>query len=161
MTDYLHYNTNEICIALYQSLKLPLPVLQTADAGPKGPDILIYGGATATGMFAIQFARLSGCRVLTTCSPRNFSLMKALGAHEVFDYHDAQSCSTAIWATTQNNLRYAFDCIAEHESFQICADALTTRSAEAVYTATLPVAGKFPRKDVQHQWTSGYTGTHR
>ncbi|KAJ6013606.1 zinc-binding oxidoreductase ToxD [Penicillium herquei] len=148
---------NTIGQALYRSLKLPLPDLQATVADQKGPDILIYGGATATGMFAIQFARLSGCRVLTTCSPRNFSLMKALGAHEVYDYHDAQSCSTAIRAATQNNLRFAFDCVTEHESFQICADALTTRSSEAMYTATLPVAGKFPREDVQHQWTSGYT----
>ena len=109
-------------------------------------------------MFAVQFARLSGCRVLTTCSPHNFQLVKALGAREVFDYHDAEACSAAIRAATDNNLLYAFDCVAEDTSLKICADALTPRSGVAAYTATLPVADKFPRRDVRHGWTSGYTG---
>ena len=109
-------------------------------------------------MFALQFARLSGCRVLTTCSARNFQLAKALGAHEAFDYHDAEACSAAIRATTNDDLLYAFDCVTEGTSLQICADSLTPRADVALYTATLPVAGKFPRKDVQHGWTSGYTG---
>ncbi|KAI5866391.1 hypothetical protein GGS23DRAFT_617505 [Durotheca rogersii] len=43
-------------------------------------------------------------------------------------------------------------------SFQICADALTSRPGVASYTATLPVGDKFPRHDVQHGWTSGYIG---
>ncbi|EAW07077.1 zinc-binding alcohol dehydrogenase family protein [Aspergillus clavatus NRRL 1] len=148
---------NTIGQALYQTMKLPLPVEKDTLSRPTGLAILINGGATATGMFAVQFARLSGCYVLTTCSPRNFSLMKTLGAHEVFDYHDGRACSATIRAATQNDLRFAFDCVAEGDSLQICADALTTRPGEAVYTATLPVAGKFPRRDVQHGWTSGYT----
>ena len=142
---------------MYQTLKLPLPDLH-GKSRATGPAILIYGGATATGMFGLQFARLSGCRVLTTCSPRNFQLVKALGAHEVFDYHDGQACGAAIRAATSNDLLYTFDCVSEGTSLQICADALTSRSGVAVYTATLPVAGKFPRQDVQHGWTSGYTG---
>ena len=109
-------------------------------------------------MYALQFARLSGCRVITTCSPRNFQLVKALGAHEVFDYHDGEACSAAIRAETNNDLLHVFDCVSEGTSLQICADSLTTRADEAIYTATLPVAGKFPRKDVKHGWTSGYTG---
>ena len=145
-------------IALYQTLKIPLPGLHSENPKPTGPAMLIYGGATATGLFGLQFARLSGGRVLTTCSPRNFQLVKALGAHEVFDYHDGEACAAAIRAATKDNLLYAFDCVSAGSSLQICADALTSRSGVAVYTAALPINDKFPRQDVQHGWTSGYSG---
>ncbi|AEO64814.1 uncharacterized protein THITE_2040523 [Thermothielavioides terrestris NRRL 8126] len=129
------------------------------------PSVLIYGGATATGMIALQLARLSGCRVLTTCSPRNFQLVKALGAHEAFDYHDATGCGPAIRAATGDGLLYALDCVTVGDSQRICADALTARgSGVAKYTASLPDGDSFPRLDVQHGWTSGYSafgeGTH-
>ncbi len=40
--------------ALYQSLKLPLPTQPARHPFP----LLIYGGSTATGTLAIQFAKL-------------------------------------------------------------------------------------------------------
>lgn len=40
--------------ALYQSLQLPLPTAPATEAFP----LLIYGGSTATGTLAIQFAKL-------------------------------------------------------------------------------------------------------
>ena len=146
---------------MYQTLKFPLPSLHFEDPKPTGPAVLIYGGATATGLFGLQFARLSGCRVLTTCSPRNFQLVKALGAHEVFDYHNSDACAAAIRTATKDNLLYAFDCVSEGSSLQICAEALTSRSNIAVYTAALPINDKFPRQDVQYGWTSGYSGGSR
>lgn len=149
--------------ALYQTLGLPLPRLGpdvSREGDPsEGPSVLIYGGATATGMMALQFARLSRCRVLTTCSPRNFQLAKALGAHEVFDYHDAEACVAAIRAATGDNLLHALDCVTAGDSLRICAGALTSRPGVARYTASLPVRDAFPRKDVRHGWTSGYVGT--
>ncbi|TVY31740.1 Protein TOXD, partial [Lachnellula cervina] len=38
-----------------------------ARAGAQGEWLLIYGGSTATGTLAIQFAKLAGYRVVTTC----------------------------------------------------------------------------------------------
>jgi NADPH:quinone reductase-like Zn-dependent oxidoreductase len=70
---------------LYQSLGLPLPALE-GRVEETGKWILIYGGSSATGTLAIQFAKLSGYKVVTTCSPRNFELAKALGADVVLDY---------------------------------------------------------------------------
>ncbi|OTB00238.1 hypothetical protein M426DRAFT_66299 [Hypoxylon sp. CI-4A] len=149
--------TNFVTQALYYVLKLPLPRLHPKAPDPNAPAVLIYGGATATGIFGLQYARLSGWRVLTTCSPHNFQLVKALGAHEVYDYHDSKACAAAIRTGTGNNLRHVFDCVSEGSSLQICADALTSQSDVAVYIAALPIGDKFPRKDVQHGWTSGYT----
>jgi len=70
---------------LYQSLGLPLPSLE-GRVEETGKWILIYGGSSATGTLAIQFAKLSGYKVVTTCSPKNFELVQALGADVVLDY---------------------------------------------------------------------------
>jgi NADPH:quinone reductase-like Zn-dependent oxidoreductase len=70
---------------LYQSLELPLPPLE-GRVEEVGKWILIYGGSSATGTLAIQFAKLSGYKVVTTCSRRNFDLVRGLGADVVLDY---------------------------------------------------------------------------
>ena len=68
---------------LYKVLHLPFPgECQEIDSRT----ILIYGGSTASGTVAIQFARLSGLKVVTTCSPKHFDLVKELGASVVYDY---------------------------------------------------------------------------
>ncbi|KAK7556644.1 chaperonin 10-like protein [Phyllosticta citricarpa] len=136
---------------LYQSLGLPLPSQPAASKFP----VLIYAGSTATGSLAIQFAKLSGLEVLTTCSPRNFDFVRSLGADAVFDYH-SPTCGADIRAYTQNSLYHAFDCISEHSSPQICADALSSETAyrQPRYSALLPV--DFPRKDVKSNVTLGY-----
>jgi hypothetical protein len=61
---------------LYQSLELPLPTKPTSEK----PILLIYGGSTATGSLAIQYAKLSGFLVATTCSEHNFQYLKSLRA---------------------------------------------------------------------------------
>tara|TARA_R110002060_G_scaffold26003_6_gene35512 strand:- start:439 stop:798 length:360 start_codon:yes stop_codon:yes gene_type:complete len=61
---------------LYQSLQLPLPNKPATEK----TYLLIYGGSTATGALAIQFAKLSGLTVAVTCSPRNFDYVKSIGA---------------------------------------------------------------------------------
>ena len=48
--------------------------------------VLIYGGGTATGLLAIQFAKLSDLVVIATCSSYNIDLIKNLGADAVFNY---------------------------------------------------------------------------
>lgn len=100
---------------LYQSLGLPWPNKPVSD----GTFVLIYGGSTATGIFAIQFAKLSGLRVITTCSPKNAEFVKKLGAEEAFDYRDADACGKKIWEYTGDKLKYAFDCISEGSSAKV------------------------------------------
>lgn len=59
----------------------------STSAKPTGKTVLIWGGSTSVGCCAIQLAVASGYEVITTCSPRNFTYVKKLGASEAFDYN--------------------------------------------------------------------------
>lgn len=136
--------------ALYQSLGLPFP----GDGFDKyNGYILIYGGSTATGTLAIQYAVLSGCKVVATASQHNFPLLKALGAEEVFDYKDAE-CGKKICEYTKDSLTLVLDCIAEGSSSAICEDAISSQGGTISYL--LPTAKK-TREDVVSKKTLGYT----
>ncbi|PCH01844.1 Polyketide synthase, enoylreductase [Penicillium occitanis (nom. inval.)] len=135
---------------LYQkALKLNLP-----DNPVKGDvPVLIYGGSTATGALAIQYAKLSGYTVITTCSPRNFDYVKSLGADKWFDYNEP-NVGAQIREYTQNKLKYAWDTVSEEGSAKICAEALSSE-AGAKYGSILSV--KSPREDVESVNTLMYT----
>ncbi|KAI0760424.1 GroES-like protein [Fomes fomentarius] len=55
--------------------------------------VFVYGGSSAVGQFTIRLAAVSGYKVVSTTSPRNFDLVKSLGASEVFDYKDPKLVS--------------------------------------------------------------------
>jgi NADPH:quinone reductase-like Zn-dependent oxidoreductase len=67
-------------------LALQCPSAKLA-ASPTGKTVLIWGGSTSVGCNAIQLAVAAGYEVITTCSVKNFALVKQLGASEVFDYN--------------------------------------------------------------------------
>ncbi|KAM0320007.1 hypothetical protein ACHAO8_000600 [Botrytis cinerea] len=138
---------------LYQSLQLPLP---TSPASTKFP-ILIYGGSTATGALAVQYAKLSGLQVITTASPRNFAYLESLGADKVFDYN-SPTCAQDIKEYTQDNIKHVFDCMSEGSSPQISVSAMS--SSGGVYSTLLPVPTEEVHKynsKVENKGTLGYT----
>jgi NADPH:quinone reductase-like Zn-dependent oxidoreductase len=137
---------------LYQEMKLPLP--DGSQGSADGKPILIYGGSSATGMAGIQFAKLSGFTVLTTCSPRNFDKVKSFGADHVFDY-SSPTCAADIRKLTDNKLQYAWDTISEGSSPKICAESLGD-SGDLIY-GTILIVKDFPRKDVKQTFSLGYT----
>lgn len=130
---------------------MPLPPTKVSEPTP----VLIYGASTATGTLAVQFAKLSGAEVFATASPHNFDLVKKLGADHVFDYKDP-SCGEQIRKASNDKLRLVFDCIAEHGSEHICCAAISSSGGH--YSGLLPgPLQNFPREDVKHGWTFGYT----
>lgn len=54
-----------------------------------GETVIVWSGSSSVGANAIQLAIAAGYDVLTTCSPENFSFVKALGARQAFDYRSA------------------------------------------------------------------------
>ncbi|GAB1523711.1 Zinc-binding oxidoreductase alcohol dehydrogenase [Rhizoctonia solani] len=85
--------------------------------------ILIYGGSTSLGLFSIQLAKLSGYKVVTTTSPKNFDLLKSLGADIVINYRDADIVEQ-IQKATENSLKLAFDTVGETDTQIICVKSL-------------------------------------
>lgn len=136
---------------LYQSLGLPLP---TEPASPPFP-ILIYGGSTATGTLAIQFAKLSGLTVLTTCSQHNFDLVRRLGADHVFDYK-SPTVGADIRAASNDSIAHVFDTISSESSVAISAEAIGSSGGK--YSSLVVEELNFPREDVTSATTIAYTG---
>jgi NADPH:quinone reductase-like Zn-dependent oxidoreductase len=84
--------------ALYQEDQLALEV-PTVPARPStDKTVLIWGGASSVGCSAIQLAVASGYEVIAVASPKNFDLLKKLGAAEVFDYHAADIIDQVVGA---------------------------------------------------------------
>ncbi|OCK76399.1 zinc-binding oxidoreductase alcohol dehydrogenase [Lepidopterella palustris CBS 459.81] len=137
---------------LYQkAMKLRLP---TDSTEKNGIPVLIYGGASATGALAIQYAKLSGYTVITTCSPKNFDYVKQLGADAAFDYSEP-NIGTKIRDYTGNQMKYAWDTISSDASAQICAAALSSTESGLKYGTLVPVES--PRNDVETISTVMYT----
>ncbi|KAF5026077.1 hypothetical protein F66182_1869 [Fusarium sp. NRRL 66182] len=84
--------------------------------------ILIWGGSSSVGQYAIQIAALYGFEVVTICSPRNFHLVKALGATHAFDYNDLDVVRSIKSATPE--LRYVFDTIGDKKSSVLASQAI-------------------------------------
>ncbi|RLL95973.1 hypothetical protein CFD26_101125 [Aspergillus turcosus] len=114
--------------------------------------ILVYGGSTASGSWIIQFAKLAGFAVLTTCSPANLDLVRQHGADEVFDYHDPM-CAQKIREHTNNTLRIVCDTIATQESVRICEEAIGDEGG--LYHSLLPA--QIGRPDVKATFSNSCT----
>ncbi|KAH9160766.1 zinc-binding oxidoreductase ToxD [Lactarius sanguifluus] len=124
---------------LYEVLKLPEP-LGTSASRVKIP-VLISGGATSVGLYATQFAKLSGLYVIATASPRNFDLVRSLGADVVVDYADPLAAAKQIREAAPN-LEHAVDCVGEDSSTAIVAVSLNGKGTIAQITLRpIPVEG--------------------
>ena len=84
--------------------------LPSSDLKPTGETVLIWGGSGSVGNNAIQLAVATGYNVITTASPKNFGLVKKLGASEAFDYNSPNITEDLVNALKDKNLAGAMDC---------------------------------------------------
>jgi len=105
-----------------EAASLPLVALTTWQAlcevghVQAGHKVLIHAGSGGIGTFAIQLAKDLGATVVTTGSPRNFELLKRLGADEVVDY------TSQRFEDVVKDCDFVFDTLAgevQHRSFQV------------------------------------------
>jgi NADPH:quinone reductase-like Zn-dependent oxidoreductase len=129
---------------LHESLELPSPFEARSTAEQPQRTILIWGGSSALGQYAIQFAKLGGLRVVTTASSKNFDLLKGLGADEVFDYRD-EGVVEKIRAATGNALDIAVDTVSEGKTPAQVTGAIGDKGGKVA--AILPYAS--PRPNVK------------
>ncbi|CAG8240744.1 unnamed protein product [Penicillium salamii] len=79
-----------------------------------GTSVLIWGGSSSVGLYAIQLASIFGLNVITTCSPRNADLVRSYGAQHVFDYNDPDVIANITKAAP--DIQHVFDSIGDKTS---------------------------------------------
>jgi len=91
-----------------------------------GQPVVILGGASSVGQYAIQFAKLSGFSpIITTASLRNTELLESLGATHVVDRNiPASSFASKIATITTKPITLVYDSIAAADTQQLGYDTL-------------------------------------
>jgi NADPH:quinone reductase len=101
-------------LALYQQLRNPLPWLPAT--GAQSLPILIYGGASAVGSFALKLAKLSNLSPIITVAGSGIDHIKSLGiADYIVDYRGSGVAQEikAILEKHGIQLMQALDCVAK------------------------------------------------
>ncbi|GKT67250.1 zinc-binding oxidoreductase [Colletotrichum tofieldiae] len=107
-------------LALFSKGCLAIPRDSSSDTS-----VLIWGGSSSVGFYAIQIAAMQGLNVVTTCSPRHFERVKALGAKHAFDYRDSSVIESIKKAAP--GLKYVFDTIGNTSSSGQASQAIDER----------------------------------
>lgn len=104
--------------ALFDALAVPWPTVprppidaiqnREISRGIEGQWILVWGGSCATGMMAIQLARLAGFRVFAVAGIHNASRLHDLGAEGVADRHTPDA---AIAEAKELGIKVAINCV--------------------------------------------------
>ncbi|KAL1885450.1 putative secondary metabolism biosynthetic enzyme [Paecilomyces lecythidis] len=97
------------------------------DNSTKKPPVLIWGGNSTVGYFAIQLAKLYNIEVATTCSPKSFDKARQMGATHVFDYNDPDVIPKI--KSVLPNLGHVFDTIGNASTSTTAADAISNPKA--------------------------------
>ncbi|KAE9371146.1 zinc-binding dehydrogenase family oxidoreductase [Stipitochalara longipes BDJ] len=99
--------------------------LNISRTGKNATPILVWGGSSSVGHYAIQLARIYSIPVVTVCSSKHFDLCKKLGATHVFDYHDADVAQKIKSAVP--NIQHVFDCIGNESSSATASQAVSEK----------------------------------
>jgi len=107
----------------------------------RGQPILIFGGASSVGQFAIQLAKLSGFGpIITTASLHNAEWLKKLGSTHVLDRNLSFDALAAEWSKiTTEPFKIIYDAIASPDMQNFAYGILASGGALAV---VMPVAIK-------------------
>ncbi|PNP74405.1 hypothetical protein FNYG_12454 [Fusarium nygamai] len=121
-------------IALFDGLGLAMREKTTEQDGA----ILVWSGASAVGVSAVQIAHALGWTVYATASPKHHEWLKTLGATEAWDYRDPQVVQkiAAVLEASGTEIRGVIDARAEGSSFSSVAEILTAADLTPVCKAT-------------------------
>jgi NADPH:quinone reductase-like Zn-dependent oxidoreductase len=74
--------------------------------------ILVWGGSSSVGQFAVQILRYYGYKhILATASAKHHDKLRTLGAKEVIDYNDPNAVQAILKAGNSDGIPLIFDCI--------------------------------------------------
>ena len=131
---------------------------QANDDNDKGSKrVLIYGGTSSIGGYAIQLASQAGYMVISTAgNAKNQAYVRTLGAHTVLDYHPSdQGPSLAALLSSYGPYTAVLDCISTTNTVDLLRKTLALTSSTTAPTIfhLLPIA---PSND--HQSLSSGAG---
>lgn len=94
-------------------LELPWPKPDAYAPAQKDTAILVWGGASSVGQFALQILNYYGyTSILTTASKRHHDKLRSLGAAHTFDYNDADVVDAILNAAhSEKGVPLILDCI--------------------------------------------------
>lgn len=100
------------------------------------------------GLFVIQLARLAGFKVVASCSPKSFDLVKSYGADLVVSYHDTEAALSQIKDATAGGpgVKFGADCVGGKPNVRFAVDAFGPEGG--LLTSIIP-GGKPHRADVK------------
>ncbi|KAF4549254.1 Alcohol dehydrogenase GroES-like domain-containing protein 12 [Elsinoe fawcettii] len=131
-------------VGLYgrEHLALPYPTLDPKDSGKV---VVVWGGSSSVGTTAIQFAKASGVRVISTASAHNHEFVKyKAGATHVFDHKSSTVVDDIVKAIQDSGKEFAgiYDSISLPESVKpISAIFNKLGGGSKKLSVTLPVEG--------------------
>lgn len=139
-------------VGLHGDLGLPPPWRPATEELP----LVVYGGSSSNGLFALKLARLSGIHPLITIAGGGADIIKEGNyADVIIDYRNESDISGAIKkALNGKPLKYAYDAIAEHGSTEHIAKAMQDGG---LITGVLPIKNKNLPNNVQYNFT--YVGS--
>lgn len=111
-----------------------------------GVEVLIWGGATSVGQYAIQLASQGGNTVYATASAKHHDALIALGAAKVFDYNSSTVIEDIKKAAPK--LAYVFDTVSEGKTPQ---QSFAVLQNGGKVCATLPYPEDVPSGVQVHQ----------
>jgi NADPH:quinone reductase and related Zn-dependent oxidoreductases len=129
-------------LGLYQILGLPLPWSPTSAPQP----LVIYGGSTAVGAFALKFAQLSNIHPLIVVAGKGSDFVETLidrsKGDTIIDYREGdQAVQTKIKSAAAGKpIHFAYDAVSEKGSYQNLCASLT---APGKITVVLPPAADY------------------
>lgn len=109
-------------VALYQELQLPLPWVPHVE---RRIPLIIYGGSTAVGAFALKFAKLSNIHPIITVAGSGVDYVKSLGiADHVIDYRKGNVLEEIKAALNGEKVYHALDAVSENGTYDTISKVL-------------------------------------
>lgn len=104
-------------LALYQHLRIP-PPWNPVPKGTRFP-LLVYGGASAVGAFALKFAKLSNCNPIITVAGEGVPFVESLNVADIIvDYRRGSVVGEIKAALKGEEVLHVFDPISSKESWE-------------------------------------------
>ncbi|GAA5861203.1 hypothetical protein JCM3774_002226 [Rhodotorula dairenensis] len=124
-------------IGLFRQMRVEEP----GSSKPRDGAVLVWGGATTVGVYAIQLAKLAGYHVVAV-SGSSQDVATKYGADENLDYRNKSNEALAAEIRNSNGgkgVKYIYDAVSENQTHEVAALALKGVEG-AVYGHVLPLS---------------------